>query len=104
VYTDGSDAPRDSSAAAIAVSGLRELAIAEDDPEAAARATEAADRILASLIESYTPADDVSDALLLHGVYNLPGDHGVDEGTLWGDYFYLEALMRTVDPEWRLYW
>jgi unsaturated chondroitin disaccharide hydrolase len=104
VYTDGSDAPRDSSAAAIAVSGLRELAIAEDDPEAAARATEAADRILASLIENYTPADDVSDALLLHGVYNLPGDHGVDEGTLWGDYFYLEALMRTVDPEWRLYW
>ncbi|MGO4533623.1 glycoside hydrolase family 88 protein [Leifsonia sp. 2MCAF36] len=104
VYTDGSDAPRDSSAAAIAVSGLRELAIAEDDPEAAARATEAADRILASLIENYTPADDVSDALILHGVYNLPGDHGVDEGTLWGDYFYLEALMRTVDPEWRLYW
>lgn len=104
VYTDGSDAPRDSSAAAIAVSGLRELAIAEDDAEFAARATEAADRILASLIEKYTPADDESDALILHGVYNLPGDHGVDEGNLWGDYFYMEALMRTVDPEWRLYW
>lgn len=104
VYTDGSDAPRDSSAAAIAVSGLRELAIAEDDPEAAAQATEAADRILASLIANYTPADGVSDALILHGVYNLPGDHGVDEGNLWGDYFYMEALMRTVDPEWRLYW
>jgi unsaturated chondroitin disaccharide hydrolase len=104
VYTDGSDAPRDSSAAAIAVSGLRELASAEDDPEAAARANEAADRILASLIEHYTPADEVSDALILHGVYNLPGDHGVDEGNLWGDYFYMEALMRTVDPEWQLYW
>jgi unsaturated chondroitin disaccharide hydrolase len=104
VYTDGSDAPRDSSAAAIAVSGLRELAIAEDDPESAARATEAADRILASLIENYTPAGDESDGLILHGVYNLPGDHGVDEGNLWGDYFYMEALMRTADPEWRLYW
>ena len=104
VYTDGSDAPRDSSAAAIAVYGLRELAAVEDDPEAAARATEAADRILASLIENYTPADGESDALLLHGVYNLPGEHGVDEGNLWGDYFYLEALMRTVHPEWRLYW
>jgi unsaturated chondroitin disaccharide hydrolase len=104
VYTDGSDAPRDSSAAAIAVSGLRELAALEDDPEAAARATEAADRILASLIANYTPTGDESDALILHGVYNLPGDRGVDEGNLWGDYFYMEALQRTVDPEWRLYW
>lgn len=104
VYTDGSDAPRDSSAAAIAVSGLRELAIAEDDAESAARATEAADRILGSLIANYTPTGDHSDALILHGVYNLPGDHGVDEGNLWGDYFYMEALQRTVDPEWRLYW
>jgi unsaturated chondroitin disaccharide hydrolase len=104
VYTDGSDAPRDSSAAAIAVSGLRELAVAEDDPESAARATEAADRILASLIANYTPTGSPSDALILHGVYNLPGDHGVDEGNLWGDYFYMEALQRTVDPEWRLYW
>ncbi|MFP3464293.1 glycoside hydrolase family 88 protein [Leifsonia sp. SIMBA_070] len=104
VYTDGSSAPRDSSAAAIAVSGLRQLAVLEDDPEAAARATEAADGILASLIADYTPEDEASDALILHGVYNLPGDHGVDEGNLWGDYFYLEALQRTVDPEWELYW
>ncbi|MFR0656834.1 glucuronyl hydrolase, partial [Pantoea sp. SIMBA_079] len=83
---------------------LRQLAVLEDDPEAAARATEAADGILASLIADYTPEDEASDALILHGVYNLPGDHGVDEGNLWGDYFYLEALQRTVDPEWELYW
>ncbi|MFF1876949.1 glycoside hydrolase family 88 protein [Leifsonia sp. NPDC058230] len=104
VYTDGSDAPRDSSAAAIAVSGLRELALAETDPAAAERAVEAADRILASLIAGYTPAEGESDALLLHGVYSLPAREGVDEGNLWGDFYYLEALMRTADPEWRLYW
>ena len=37
VYGDGSGAPRDSSAAAIAVCGLEELAQLVDDPEAAAR-------------------------------------------------------------------
>jgi unsaturated chondroitin disaccharide hydrolase len=105
VYTEGSDAPRDSSSAAIAVCGLIELASVEQDPERAARATDAADRILASLIENYTPETPAaSDALLLHGVYDLPKNVGVDEGTLWGDYFYLEALTRASVPGWRAYW
>ena len=49
------------------------------------------------------PAES-SDALILHGVYDLPRGVGVDEGTLWGDYFYLEALMRVSRPEWTPYW
>ena len=105
VYTEGSDAPRDSSSAAIAVCGLIELASVDPDPERAARATDAADRILASLIENYTPeTPEASDALQLHGVYDLPKNVGVDEGTLWGDYFYLEALTRASLPGWRAYW
>jgi hypothetical protein len=31
---------------------------------------------------------------LLHGVYHMPNKAGVDEACIWGDYFYLEALMR----------
>jgi len=105
VYTEGSDAPRDSSSAAIAVCGLIELASVDPDPARAARASDAADRILASLIENYTPENpEASDALLLHGVYDLPKNVGVDEGTLWGDYFYLEALTRASVPGWRAYW
>lgn len=105
VYTDGSDAPRDSSAAAIAVCGLLELAKLETDAERAAEWTARAHSILASLIANYTPsAPEDSDALILHSVYDLPKDNGVDEGTLWGDYFYLEALMRVTRPEWRKYW
>lgn len=103
VYGDGSDAPRDSSAAAIAVTGLRELAEIEDDPDAARADLAASDRILASLIENYAPARGTSDALLLHGVYSLPAGSGVDEGNLWGDYYYLEALMRAADPAWAPY-
>ncbi|KJL40173.1 glycoside hydrolase family 88 protein [Microbacterium trichothecenolyticum] len=105
VYTDGSDAPRDSSAAAIAVCGLLELAKVETDAERAAEWTARAHSILASLIANYTPVNaEDSDALILHSVYDLPKGNGVDEGTLWGDYFYLEALMRVARPEWRKYW
>lgn len=105
VYSDGSGALRDSSAAAIAVCGLFELSRIGHDLERSQRAGAAANRILDSLVADYTPArPEDSDALLLHGVYDLPGSNGVDEGTLWGDYFYLEALMRAVRPEWKQYW
>lgn len=105
VYSDGSDAPRDSSSAAIAVCGLLELAELEAGSDRGARAADAAATMLASLIENYTPENPAdSDALLLHGVYDLPKNVGVDEGTLWGDYFYLEALTRVSLPGWKPFW
>lgn len=105
VYVDGSDAPRDSSSAAIAVCGLLELAALEGAGERGARATQAAHTMLASLIENYTPErPEDTDALLLHGVYDLPKNNGVDEGTLWGDYFYLEALTRVTLPGRKPFW
>ncbi len=81
---------RDSSAAAIAVCGL--LALGDDA---------AAGRILGSLIDDYT---STGNALLRHGVYDKPKGVGVDEGTLWGDYFYLEALTRVTRPDWTHPW
>ena len=105
VYTDGSDAPRDSSAAAIAACGFFELARVDGDPERAARAQALGEKLVADLVAGYTPErPEDADALLLHSVYDLPKDVGVDEGTLWGDYFYLEALIRLADPEWVAYW
>ena len=58
------------------------------------------------MCRGYAPADpEDSDALLLHGVYDFPKGVGVDEGNLWGDYFYLEALTRrTLGAAWRPYW
>jgi unsaturated chondroitin disaccharide hydrolase len=97
VFTDGSGEERDSSAAAIAVCGLLELG--------GDRYRAAAGRILGSLIEHYSTANDPSsDALLLHGVYDKPKGVGVDEGNLWGDYFYLEALTRVARPDWTPPW
>jgi unsaturated chondroitin disaccharide hydrolase len=105
VYGDGSGEERDSSAAAIAVCGVQE--IARQLPEGADRQRylAVAQEILASLAKNYTSKGAPgSNALLLHGVYSKPGGAGVDEGNLWGDYFYMEALMRSTRPDWRMYW
>ena len=105
VYTEGSDAPRDSSAAAIAACGFLELAAVEPDPERSARALQAAHAQIDALIAEATPQPaESSDALLLHGVYDMPKLVGVDEGTLWGDYYFLEALTRVSLPNWKRYW
>jgi unsaturated chondroitin disaccharide hydrolase len=91
VFGDGSGEERDSSAAAIAVCGLLELG---------GSYREAGLRILSSLIAGYATAGwPASNALILHGVYDKPKGIGVDEGTLWGDYFYLEALTRVARPD-----
>jgi unsaturated chondroitin disaccharide hydrolase len=105
VFGDDSDQPRDSSAAAIAVCGLLELAQWLPDGALRQRYQSAAETILATLVANYTASLEAgSNALLLHSVYDMPKMVGVDEGCLWGDYFYLEALMRSTNPEWKLYW
>ena len=60
--------------------------------------------ILRSLIENYTSKEIAEGKpILYHGVYSWHSGKGVDEGNIWGDYFYLEALMRFY-KDWELYW
>ncbi len=104
IFSDGLE-ERDSSAAAIAVCGLLELAklLPTDDPGRDLY-RKAALTILDSLATNYTAADDPSvDGLLLHAVYHKSSGKGVDECCIWGDYFYLEALAR-LRKDWALYW
>ncbi|MBD8217722.1 glycoside hydrolase family 88 protein [Microbacterium sp. CFBP 13617] len=104
-FGDGDDEPLDSSAGAITACGLLELAEIDPDPIRAERAERAARDMVAALTAHCAPArPEDSDALLLHGVYSLPHGVGVDEGNLWGDYFYLEALARIARPGWKTYW
>ena len=92
-------------ASAIAACGLLELARWLPDRAQAARYQAAAEQMTQSLYEIYSTRNDPrSNALILHGVYGKPLGHGVDEANLWGDYFYLEALMRLSRPEWEIYW
>lgn len=99
------DALRDSSSAAIAVCGLLELVnhLPVTDPDRA-RYQSWAEHIMASLSRNYlVQPDDSGTGLLKHSVYHLASNKGVDECCSWGDYFYVEALMRMTES-WKRYW
>lgn len=105
IFGDGSGQSRDSSAAAVAVCGLHEmgkyLQETEEDKETYRCAMHS---IMRSLIENYTAqSGKPGSPILLHGVYSWHSGKGIDEGNLWGDYFYLEALTRFY-KDWNLYW
>ncbi len=105
-FSSGTKEPRDSSSAAIAVCALLEGAkhMDETDPDRE-KYLNAAKRIMNALIDGFTTRYDYrANGLLVHGTYNKPSNNGIDEMTIWGDYFYIEALHRLLDPEWELYW
>ena len=90
VFTDGSDQPRDSSALAIAACGMLETG----------NVKRAAEMVGVCRDFASSEAEPDSEGLLLHGVYAYAEGKGVDEPNLWGDYFYMEALMRLLKPDW----
>lgn len=101
-FTEG-DEERDSSAAAIAICGIMEMVTQVSNEKMAAHQKQAED-IMVSMIEHYSTFDmPEANGLLLHGVYSKPRKAGVNEMTLWGDYFFLEAYTRITTP-WHPYW
>src|SRR5262249_12234396 len=87
------NAPRDSSAAAIAASGLLELATL--DPGAGYHA--AADSILASLSSgAYLAKGTGMQSILLHATQRAKKGN-FDTGVIEGDYYFSEALVRHLD-------
>lgn len=104
LYFQDGDEYRDSSAAGILACGL--LEIGKNLPLTDSRKDryeEMAVRIVRSLWENYTTKGDCSNGILKHAVYSIPHGNGVDECCIWGDYFYLEALVRLIKP-WNMYW
>jgi hypothetical protein len=86
--------PKDSSAAAIAASGLLELSRLEPDGARAQRYFATARTILSSLSSTaYLARGTSSRAVLQHGTGSKPaGDF--DHGYVFGDYYFVEALLR----------
>ena len=103
VFTSGSE-ERDSSAAAIASCGLLELAPRmAPGPLRSAYEAAAAGMVQELAAHYLNRADAPGSGLLLHGVYHKPQGIGVDECCIWGDYFFLEALVR-LQRDWKPYW
>ncbi len=86
---------KDSSAAAIAASGLLELCRYAALPEDRERYRQGAADILDALTSpAYLSEGTSSPAVLLHGARNVPSNGDVDNGLIWGDYYFIEALRR----------
>ena len=97
------EAPRDSSAAAIAASGL--LEIADAVPQGEERLyRNAAHRILQALTERYATWElPEHEAILLHGAGHVPQGDNIDVSLIYGDYFYVEAFAKLHGWQRRLF-
>ena len=104
-FTDGDDEPRDASAAVIILCGIMEMAkyLPEDD-EDLPRYKKVAAEIFNSIIDKYAAGSDIGcEGLVLHCTDSKPHNLGIDESCVWGDYFYMEAIARSL-LDWNPYW
>ena len=87
----------DTSAAAIAASGLLRLCRLLQDPVKGHHYWSLAIRILRTLCENHLAKKDKKwEGILKGGVYHLPKELGVDESVIWGEYFFVEALEQAL--------
>lgn len=104
-FNDGSLEPRDSSAAAIATAGLMEMCkyLDESNPDKALYKN-AAGCMLKAMIDKCANNGDEGDGILLHATGARPLNSQVNTVETYGDYFYMESLMRWLKPDWKAYW
>jgi len=93
--------PYESSAAAIAASGLLNLARLTGDPIRARFYKEYGLRIVDTLTTPEFLAIETPgwEGILKHGMYHQRKGLGVDESVMWGEYFFLEAVSKVLGYE-----
>jgi len=89
----------DSSAAAIAASGLLTLATLTKDATRARTYRDFALTTLQTLCQPpYLAIDDKNwEGILKRGVYHIHKGLGVDESVMWGEFFFVEALTKALN-------
>ena len=86
---------RDTSAASCMASALLELATFLPDAEGARYRAFAVKQLLSLASPAYfSEGDEIGHFLLKHGVGNKPGGSEIDTPLDYGDYYFLEALVR----------
>lgn len=87
----------DTSAAAIAASGLLRLSRLLHDPVKGQFYWSAAMHILRSLCNKHLGKSDPAwEGVLKGGVYHMHKKLGVNESVMWGEYFFVEALENAL--------
>ena len=87
-------APKDASAAAVTASALLELSTIVTDKTKAGTYRTKAEKMLASLSTDQYQSRNVNDAFLLHCTGHKPNGGEIDASIIYGDYYYMEALLR----------
>ncbi len=101
LFTD-TETTKDTSSAVIAICGILEMS---KHCEISAGYTSKAEAMLSALMEKCLTKDiKDSNGILMHSTYSMPDNSGVDECNIWGDYYFMEALMRYANKEWKPYW
>ena len=112
IFTEG-DEPRDSSSASIVACGFLEasdLFLKEHDYDKAMEYRKLAEELMKAVYDRcmVTPGEK-ENGLVKHGTYskkspyNTCTEAGVDECVSWGDYYWMEALMR-LGGSWKSWW
>lgn len=86
--------PRDASAAAVAASSLLELSTMVLDSNESKIYREKAENMLAVLSSSKYQSGKENNAFLLHSTGHHPAGSEIDASIIYGDYYYIEALIR----------
>lgn len=85
---------RDASAAAVTASALFDLANYVKSPQKKALYLAKAKKMVESLSSAEYQSRKVNNAFLLHSTGNRPINGEVDASIIYGDYYYIEALLK----------
>lgn len=88
------NAPKDASAAAVTASALLELSTFVPHKTKADEYRRKAEKMLASLSSKKYQSRNVNNAFILHCTGHKPAGSEIDASIIYGDYYYMEALLR----------
>ena len=105
-FTSGPES-RDASAGLISACGMHEMAkYLPDTAEQKSVFESAAPQLIEAVIDRCSTPFAVKnfDGLIHHVTHAKPQGQGIDQCAVYGDYFYLEALSRYLNPNFTNFW
>lgn len=97
---------KDTSAAVIAACGMLEMNKLDKNHPDCEKWTNKVHDMLRELWKNHCTNGNIDDtsAILMHGTGDVRRNSGVNESLIYGDYYYMEALVRLMKPDWVRYW